>query len=267
MNLIVLLVIMGLMSLIFFYLPLFNMIYSSFFDPYSIGDGFSLKWYKAVLCNEEIMQCTLTSLKLATLSATFAIIIGVFLNMGKVFLKHSIAHTGLSKKWMRFFENLLLVPNIVSDVIFALGMMLFFYCLDRLNIKIFAFSGFTKVLIAHTTLGLGFVCMVIDQKLKTMDMSIQEAALDLGVKPHVMFCVVVLPLLKSALIMGWFFVFIISLDDVIIASMIGSGSMSTLPQYIVSNLRLGTTPIVDALSVLMMFVASCVIFIGFKLIA
>jgi putrescine transport system permease protein len=240
------------------------MIYNSFFVSVGGVPEFTWKWYYMVLTNSDIIQCFWVSLSLACLSASLAVIIAVFFCFCRVLVNHPTG-TKLSKKWLSFFETQIQLPLMLSDTIYGLGMMLFFFCFEKILSDIIFFSSFIKILIAHATFGVGFVYLLLKQKIDNSDLCIQEAALDLGVRPHMMFCGVVLPSLKSPIVIGWFFVFLISLDDVIITSLIGSGSFSTLPQYILSTMKMTVSPVIDALSCLMMLCAFAMITLGLYL--
>jgi putrescine transport system permease protein len=249
---------MGIFGIIILYLPLLNMIYNSFSLSLGGVTEFTCKWYGMVWRNKEIMECFWTSFSLAALAATLSILIAIFFCFCRVLINHPTS-TSLSKKWLSFFELQIQLPLLLSDTIYGLGMMLFFFCFEQILSEVFFFSSFTKILVAHATFGVGFVYVLLKQKVDNSDFSIQEAALDLGIPPHIMFCGVVLPSLYTPLVIGWFFVFLISLDDIIMTSLIGSGSFSTLPQYILSTMKLSVSPVIDALSCLMMLFAFFII--------
>jgi putrescine transport system permease protein len=140
-------------------------------------------------------------------------------------------------------------PLILPEVIIGLALLLLFVAgeVDR---------GFWTVTIAHTTLTLGFVAIVVQARLSGFDRSLEEAAMDLGCPPVRTFLTVTLPLIAPAVASGWMLAFTLSLDDLVIASFTTGPGASTLPIRIYSEVRLGVKPEINAICTIMIAVAA-----------
>ena len=108
--------------------------------------------------------------------------------------------------------------------------------------------GMGTVIIAHTTIGIAYVALIVQSKLTTFDHSLEDAALDLGCRPFKVFLVITLPLIMPAIIGGWLMAFTISLDDLVISSFTSGPGAVTLPMLIYSRVRLGVSPAINALT-------------------
>jgi putrescine transport system permease protein len=116
--------------------------------------------------------------------------------------------------------------------------------------------GSTRVIIAHITLTLSYVTMLIQARLQDFDRSLEEAALDLGASPTKVFFVITLPIIFPAIVSGWLLAFALSLDDVVIASFVAGPGATTLPMVVFSSLRFGISPEINALATILMTVLS-----------
>lgn len=225
----------------FLYLPIFYLLCFSFNELPISGKwhGFSFKWYAALFHNEALFQSLLTSLQIASIAATFAVILGTMAAI-------SIARFG-AFKGRAFLSGLIPLPLVMPDVITGVSLLLMFVTFERL----FGFPserGVLTVAIAHITIGIAYVYMNIRSRLEHFDLSIEEAAMDLGAKPHTVFFKITLPIIAPALISGWFLAFALSLDDIVIASFLSGPGATTLPMVLFSNLRLGMSPEINALA-------------------
>jgi putrescine transport system permease protein len=117
-------------------------------------------------------------------------------------------------------------------------------------------GGSTTVVIAHITLTLSYVTMIVQSRLQDFDQSIEEAALDLGASPLKVFFVITLPIISPSIILGWLLAFAISLDDVVIASFVAGPGSTTLPMIVFSSLRFGISPEINALATILMTMLS-----------
>jgi putrescine transport system permease protein len=116
--------------------------------------------------------------------------------------------------------------------------------------------GFWTIMIAHTTLTLCFVAVVVQSRLVTFDISLEEAAMDLGCPPLRTFLTVTLPLIWPAVASGWMLAFALSLDDLVIASFVTGPGATTLPIRIYSEVRLGVKPEINAVCTIMIAVVA-----------
>jgi len=145
-------------------------------------------------------------------------------------------------------------PLVMPEVITGLSLLLLFVAIgfDR---------GFWTVTLAHTTFSMCFVAVVVQSRLLSFDMSLEEAALDLGAPPLKAFLLVTLPIILPAVAAGWMLAFTLSLDDLVIASFTSGPGATTLPMQIYSQVRLGVTPEINAVSTLMIGVVALVVLV------
>ncbi len=140
-------------------------------------------------------------------------------------------------------------PLVMPDVILGLSLLLLFVSLDVAR-------GYWTITIAHTTFSLCYVAVVVQSRLLTFDRSLEEAAMDLGAPPLRTFLLVTLPIIAPALVGGWLLAFTLSLDDLVIASFTTGPGATTLPMRIYSQVRLGVTPEINAISTILVAVVT-----------
>jgi putrescine transport system permease protein len=222
----------------FLYLPILILIIYSFNASrlVSVWGGFSTQWYAGLLANEPLMQSAWISLRLGVISATAATIIGTSLALALTRLgpfrgRGALAFLGFA-------------PLVMPEIITGLSLLLLFIAmgLDR---------GFWTVVIAHITFTTCFVAVVVQSRLSSFDRSLEEAAMDLGATPFMAFMRVTLPIAFPAIAAGWMLAFTLSLDDLVIASFTSGPGATTLPMRIYSQVRLGVTPEINAISSVM----------------
>src|ERR1700709_1078555 len=175
------------------------------------------------------------SLRVAAVSATLATLLGT---LGAVALVRGERFRGRG-----LFSAMLYSPLVMPEVISGLSLLLLFVGLN-------AERGFWTVTIAHTTLTMCFVAVVVQSRLSGLDRSLEEAAMDLGCPPVRAFIAVTLPLILPSIIAGWLLAFTLSLDDLVIASFTTGPGSSTLPIRIYSEVRLGVKPEINAICTL-----------------
>lgn len=237
---------------LFLYVPLLMVVIFSFNASRMVGSwsGFSWRWYQALQENEGLFSAVMTSLKIASLSATIAVILGT---MASVLMCRFGRFKGRT-----LFSGMISAPLIMPDVITGLALLMMFVSAEQM----FGFSthrGVLTITIAHITLAMAYVFLVVQARLKTFDMSLEEAAQDLGAKPAKVFMVITLPLIFPSLVSGWLLSFALSLDDVVIASFVSGPGATTLPMLIFSSIRLGTSPEINALATVIMVAVSLVV--------
>jgi putrescine transport system permease protein len=248
----------GIVSLIagyaYLYLPVIFLVIFSFNEARIPGawKGFSFKWYKLLFQNESLLYGLISSLKIACMSATLATILGTCAALAMVrFGKF---------KGRLLFSGLISTPLVMPEVITGLALLLLFVSLERLT-GWPPERGVTTVAIAHTTLSLSYVYLVVRARLLDFDRSIEEAAEDLGAKPSVVFLKITAPIIAPSLLSGWFLAFALSLDDVVLASFLSGPGATTLPIIIFSNVRLGITPEINALASLIIGITSITVLV------
>lgn len=222
----------------FLYLPILLLIVFSFNASrlVTVWGGFSTQWYAALFRNEALMEAAWVTLRIALLSATLATVLGTLA---------ALALTRYGRFFGRtLFTGMVYAPMVMPEVITGLSLLLFFVAigLDR---------GFWTITLAHITLTMCFVTVVVQARLMTFDRSLEEAAMDLGAPPLRTFFSVTLPLIAPSIIAGFLLAFTLSLDDLVIASFNTGPGATTLPIRIYSQVRLGLSPEVNAASAIL----------------
>jgi putrescine transport system permease protein len=226
------------LGMAFLYLPIVILIIYSFNASrlVTVWGGFSTQWYGALFRNQALMEAAWVTLRIALLSASLATVLG------------TLAALALTR-YGRFpgrtlFTGMVYAPMVMPEVITGLSLLLFFVAIDLDR-------GFWTITLAHTTLTLCFVTVVVQSRLMTFDRSLEEAAMDLGAPPLRTFFAVTLPLIAPSIVAGFLLAFTLSLDDLVIASFNTGPGATTLPIRIYSQVRLGLSPEVNAASTIL----------------
>ncbi|KAA0699563.1 ABC transporter permease subunit [Neorhizobium sp. P12A] len=222
------------LGLAFLYLPILLLVIYSFNASrlVTVWAGFSTQWYGRLLQNTDMLDAAWLTVRIALLSATLATVLGTLAALTLV-------------RYTRFrgrilFSGMVYAPLVMPDVITGLSLLLLFVTagVER---------GFWTITLAHTTLTMCFVAIVVQSRLLSFDRSIEEAALDLGATPVRTFFEVTLPIIAPAVFSGWVLALTLSLDDLVIASFASGAGAKTLPMLIYSQVKLGVTPEINAI--------------------
>jgi putrescine transport system permease protein len=233
----------------FLYLPIVILVIYSFNASrlVTVWGGWSLRWYHEFFSDSAMIEAAWMSLRVASASATIATLLGtlaaVALSRGENFRGRTL------------FSGMLYAPLVMPEVITGLSLLLLFVAIN-------AERGFWTVTIAHTTLTMCFVAVVVQSRLTSLDNSLEEAAMDLGCDPVRAFLAVTLPLILPAVAAGWMLAFTLSLDDLVIASFTTGPGSVTLPIRIYSEVRLGVKPEINAICTLVIGLIAVVIIIA-----
>jgi putrescine transport system permease protein len=231
------------LGFVFLYLPILLLIIFSFNESrlVTVWGGFSTKWYTAVFQNEGFMDAAWVTARVAFLSASIATVLGT---MGALILVRAGRFHGRT-----LFSGMIYAPLVMPEVITGLSLLLLFVSmgLDR---------GFWTIIIAHVTFSMCYAAVVVSSRLVTFDQSLEEAALDLGCTRLSAFFQVTLPIILPAVLSAWLLSFTLSLDDLVIASFASGPGATTLPMKIYSQVRLGVTPEINALSTILVILVS-----------
>src|SRR6201746_867160 len=231
------------LGLAFLYLPIVILVIYSFNASrlVTVWGGWSTRWYAEFFNDRAMLDAAWMSLRVGVVSATLATILGT--------LAAGALSRGEQFKGRTLFSGMLYAPLVMPEVITGLSLLLLFVALnvDR---------GFWTVTIAHTTVTLSFVAVVVQSRLLSFDRSLEEAALDLGCPPLKTFLTITLPLIFPAIAAGWMLAFTLSLDDLVIASFSTGPGATTLPMRIYSEVRLGVKPEINAICTIMIAVAA-----------
>ncbi len=227
----------------FLYIPMVILVIYSFNASklVTVWAGFSTKWYGELLRDKAFLNAAWVTLKVAVFSSTLATVLGtmaayVMVRGGRFFGR-------------TLFSGMIYAPLVMPEVITGLSLLLLFIGigLDR---------GVLTIVLAHTTFSMCYVSVVVSSRLATFDLSLEEAALDLGCSRAEAFRLVTLPIIAPAVISGWLLAFTLSLDDLVIASFTSGPSATTLPIKIFSAVRLGVSPEINALSTIMIAIVT-----------
>jgi len=233
-------------GLAFLYLPIVILVIYSFNASrlVTVWGGWSLRWYREFFNDDAMLDAAWMSVRVALASATLSTLLG------------TLAAVALSRgerfRGRVLFSGMLYAPLVMPEVITGLSLLLLFVAVN-------AERGFLTVTIAHTTLTLCFVAVVVQSRLGSLDRSLEEAAMDLGCDPVRAFIAVTLPLILPAIAAGWMLAFTLSLDDLVIASFTTGPGSSTLPIRIYSEVRLGVKPEINAICTLVIAAIAAVI--------
>jgi putrescine transport system permease protein len=237
------------MGLAFLYLPIVILVIYSFNASrlVTVWGGWSLRWYREFFHDKAMIDAAWMSLGVAVTSATIATLLG------------TLAAVALSRgerfKGRTLFSGMLYAPLVMPEVITGLSLLLLFVGLN-------AERGFWTVVVAHTTLTMCFVAVVVQSRLTSLDRSLEEAAMDLGCNPVRAFIAVTLPLILPAIAAGWMLAFTLSLDDLVIASFTTGPGSATLPIRIYSEVRLGVKPEINAICTLVIALIAVIIVVA-----
>lgn len=222
----------------FLYLPILILIIYSFNESrlVTVWGGFSVKWYGELWSDDRFLQAAWVTFYVAFCSASIATVLGT--------MAAYVMVRGGRFRGRTLFSGMIYAPLVMPEVITGLSLLLLFISLgiDR--------GGFT-IILAHATFCMCYVSVVVSSRLVTFDNSLEEAALDLGATGWQAFRIVTLPIIAPAVISGWLLGFTLSLDDLVIASFVSGPGATTLPMRIFSEVRLGVSPKINALSTIL----------------
>lgn len=243
----------------FLYAPmLLLVIYSFNSSQLAAWESFSLHWYKVLFQDAAMIGAVTLSLSIAALAATAACVLGTIAAVVIVRFGRFKGSTG--------FAFMLTAPLVMPDVITGLSLLLLFVAMGN------AFGwpaerGMLTIWLAHVTFCTAYVAVVINSRLRELDRSIEEAAMDLGATPLKVFFVITVPMIAPAIVTGWLLAFTLSLDDLVIASFVTGPGATTLPMQIFATVRRGVNPEINALASLILFVVGIAGFIAWRVMA
>lgn len=222
----------------FLYLPILLLVIYSFNESrlVTVWAGFSLKWYISLFQDRAFLDAAVITFQVAFLSASVATILGVMAALVLVRFRRFKGRT--------LFSGMIYAPLVMPEVITGLSLLLLF-------VSIGVDRGFWTITMAHITFSMCYAAVVVSSRLVSVDRSLEEAATDLGCPPVQAFLKVTLPILMPAIFSAWLLAFTLSLDDLVIASFTSGPGATTLPMRIYSQVRLGVTPQINALSTLL----------------
>lgn len=241
-------------GLLFIYLPMVILVIYSFNESrlVTVWGGWSTKWYVSLLDDRQLMGAVWRSLEIALYTAVAAVALGTLA---------AFVLTRISRfKGRTLFGGLVTAPLVMPEVITGLSLLLLFVAMAQL-IGWPAERGMMTIWIAHTTFCSAYVAVVVSARLRELDLSIEEAAMDLGARPWKVFFLITIPMIAPSLMAGGMMSFALSLDDLVLASFVSGPGATTLPMEVFSKVRLGVTPAINAIASLILLAVSLATFV------
>lgn len=240
------------LGLMFLYLPILSMIVFSFNNSrlvtvWDTAHSPTLKWYVALMSNEQILRAAWLSIRIALTSASAAVVLGTLAGM-------ALARLGAFRGRM-LLAGMTTAPIVMPEVITGLSLLLLFVSMGQL-IGWPKGVGAVTITLAHITFCMAYVTVVVQSRLSGLDEALEEAAMDLGARPLQVFLRITLPLILPAIASGWLLAFTLSWDDLVITQFVAGPGSSTLPMVIFSKVRFGVTPDVNALATIMVLIVA-----------
>ena len=225
----------------FLYLPIVSLVIFSFNANklVTVWTGFSTQSYVDLWKDPALVPAALLSLQIGAIAASIALVLGTLCAVALVRFKRFRGKSVL--------QATVSAPLVMPDVITGLALLLLFVAMESL-IGWPRGRGVLTIIIAHATFCTAYVAVVVQSRLADFDLSLEEAAMDLGASPVRVFFDITLPIIAPALISGWLLAFTLSLDDLVIASFVSGPGAATLPMVIFSKVKLGVSPEVNALA-------------------
>lgn len=236
---------------LFLYLPLLFMVVFSFNSTRQDANftGFSLRWYEALMRDTKIVEGFWLSIQVATvtglLSATLGTLAAFVLVRYRKFLGRTV------------FSGMVNAPLVMPEVVIGLSLLLLM--VGAQNVLGWPERGMLTIILGHTLLGMAYAMVVVQSRLLEMDRSIEEAAMDLGARPHQVFFLVTLPNIFQAILAAFLLSFTLSFDDVVISEFLSGPGVSTLPQVIYGYARRGINPTIYAAATLLIVTVTIIV--------
>lgn len=220
------------------YLPIFLLVVYSFNAGNSIAlwEGFSWRWYISAWQNEQVQAATVRSLVIACAASAIATTCAVLAAL-------ATTRQGTFKGYTLVFA-MINQPIMVPEIVTAVALLIFFAMIKVST----GYTGLGYLIIAHSAFCIPFAYMPIRARLQGMDLSLEQAGMDLYASPWRVFRHVTLPQLWPGILAGAMLAFVISLDDVVITEFVKSAGQDTLPTYMLGQIRRVVTPEVNAIS-------------------
>ena len=226
------------LALVFLHAPLAVLVVFSFNKSrFTVWEGFSLHWYSAALNDPQLAEGLLNSVIIALVASVLATVIG------------TMAAYGMWKRPARALEGGMLLSLVTPEIVTGVSLLaLFQWAFRFLHLQL----GIYTVIIAHVAFSIAYVMIVVSARLRGLDRSLEEAAMDLGAGPWRAFFRVTLPGILPAVIAAGLLALVVSFDDYVITSLVAGVDSETLPMVIYAMARRGVSPVVNAVSALIL---------------
>jgi len=242
------------LGLVFIYVPMIILVIYSFNASrlVTVWAGWSVQWYVGLLDNDQLMGAVMRSLEIACYTAVAAVALGTMA---------AFVLTRISRfRGRTLFGGLVTAPLVMPEVITGLSLLLLFVAMAQV-IGWPQERGIATIWIAHTTFCASYVAVVVSARLRELDLSIEEAAMDLGARPWKVFFLITIPMIAPSLAAGGMMSFALSLDDLVLASFVSGPGSTTLPMEVFSAVRLGVKPEINAVASLILLAVSLATFL------
>ncbi|MGE0666640.1 MAG: ABC transporter permease subunit [Sphingomonadales bacterium] len=242
---------------LFLYSPIVSLIVYSFNESrlVTVWAGFSTKWYGALMENDALLSGAWLSVQIAFLTASLAVVLGTLAAFALIRFGNFRGRT--------LFAGMITAPLVMPEVITGLSLLLLFVAME--GVIGWPGRGMMTIVIAHATFATAYVTVVVQSRLSQLDMSLEEAAMDLGARPFKVVRVITLPLIWPAMLAGWLLAFTLSFDDLVIATFTSGPGAKTLPMEVFSSVRMGVSPQINALATIFIVVVTSMVVIGNQL--
>jgi spermidine/putrescine transport system permease protein len=221
---------------LFLHLPLLILsIFSFNSSRFTVWEGFSLRWYSAALHDSQLTEAALNSLIIAVVATLVSTVFG------------TLCAYGLWKRTSRPLAGSLYLSLVTPEIVTGISLLAFYQWIFRfLRVQL----GMHTVILAHVSFSIAYVVIVVIARLRTVDATLEEAALDLGANEWQAFRYVTLPAILPGVIAAALLAFTVSFDDYVITSLVAGVDSETLPMVIYAIARRGVNPVVNAISAL-----------------
>lgn len=242
------------LGLLFIYLPMVILVIYSFNASrlVTVWGGWSVHWYAGLLDNNQLMGAVGRSLEIAFYTAISSVILGTLAAFVLTRIPRFRGRT--------VFGGLVTAPLVMPEVITGLSLLLLFVSMAQF-IGWPQDRGVVTIWIAHTSFCASYVAVVVSARLRELDLSIEEAAMDLGARPWKVFMLITIPMIAPSLAAGGMMSFALSLDDLVLASFVSGPGSTTLPMEVFSAVRLGVKPEINAIASLILLAVSLFTFL------
>ena len=239
----------------FLYIPILSLIVYSFNESQlvTVWTRFSTRWYQALITDDELITAAWLSLRIALLTAFASVFIGTWAGF-------VLARMGRFRGFT-LFSGMINAPLVIPEVIQGISLLLLFVEMGKL-IGWPAGRGVFTIWIGHVMLCISYVAIIVQSRVRELNPSLEEAALDLGATPFKVFFQITLPLISQALAAGWLLSFTLSIDDLVLSAFLSGPGSTTLPLVVFSRVRLGLNPEMNALATLFIAVVTVGVIVG-----
>ncbi|CAM2159570.1 MULTISPECIES: ABC transporter permease subunit [Paraburkholderia] len=239
----------------FLYIPIVSLIVYSFNESQlvTVWTHFSTRWYQALATDDELINAAWLSLRIALMTAFASVIIGTWAGF-------VLARMGRFRGFT-LYTGMINAPLVIPEVIQGISLLLLFVEMGKL-LGWPAGRGVFTIWIGHVMLCISYVAIIVQSRVRELNPSLEEAALDLGATPFKVFFQITLPLISQALAAGWLLSFTLSIDDLVLSAFLSGPGSTTLPLVVFSRVRLGLNPEMNALATLFIGVVTVGVIVG-----